>query len=192
MTGFTCIPTLSFNQVRLEPLTMAHEGGLREAVCDGELWTLAVTTAPAPDQVSAYIQTALATRTAFAVIDEISGKTVGCTAFYDIELDIPRLKIGYTWYAKPVQRTRINSCCKLMLMSHAFETLGCRSVAWETDILNTASQRAIERLGAQKDGVLRRHKLRKDGSVRDTVCYSMLQEEWPQAKAALLARLAEH
>lgn len=189
MTALLLSPTLSLKQVRLEPLNAAHEDGLREAVRDGELWQLLVTSAPEPDRVAGYIQTASATRAAFAVVDETVDKTVGCTAFYDIEPDIPRLKIGYTWYAKSAQRTRINTCCKLMLMSHAFETLDCRAVAWETDILNTASQRAIERLGAQKDGVLRRHKLRKDGSVRDTVCYSMLQEEWPQAKAALLARL---
>ena len=189
MTGFNDKPTLSFNRVRLEPLTLQHEDGLREAVCDGRLWELAVTSAPAPDQVAAYIQTASATRTAFAVIDERSGKVVGSTSLYHIDEAVPRVEIGFTWYAQSVQRTHVNTSCKLMLLTYAFETLGCVCVGWRTDILNTASQRAIERLGAQKDGILRRHQIRKDGSVRDTVMYSMLREEWLAARAALRKRL---
>lgn len=183
-------PTLRLNRVRLEPLAPQHETALREAVCDGNIWELLVTTAPAPDQVAAYIQTALQTRTAFAVIDEDSGRVVGSTSLYNTDPAVPRADIGYTWYARSAQRTRINTCCKLMLLTDAFDTLGCTCVGWQTDILNTASQSAIERLGAKKDGILRRHKLRKDGSVRDTVVYSMLREEWPQAKAALEAKLA--
>ncbi|QEY23773.1 GNAT family N-acetyltransferase [Neisseria animalis] len=182
-------PVLSFNQVRLEPLAPEHEAGLIAAVRDGELWKLAVTTAPAPEQVAAYIQTALSTRTAFAVIDECSGKIVGTTAFYDTDPDVPRLYIGYTWYAQSAQRTRINTSCKILLLDYAFDTLNCQAVGWHTDILNTASQRAIERLGAQRDGILRRDRKRKDGSLRDTVVYSLLREEWPSAKSALLSRL---
>ena len=189
MTAFDDKPTLSFNRVRLEPLTLQHEDGLREAVCDGRLWELLVTSAPEPDRVADYIQTASATRTAFAVIDETVGRVVGSTSLYHIDTTLPRLAIGYTWYAKSAQRTHVNTSCKLMLLDYAFETLGCLCVGWETDILNTASQRAIERLGAKKDGILRRYMLRKDGSVRDTVVYSMLREEWPAAKAALQKRL---
>lgn len=191
MPDFIHPPTLSLNRVRLEPLTMAHEAGLRDAVCDGELWNLAVTSAPRPDQVAAYIQAASA-RMAFAVVDEVSGKVVGSTSFYHIDPAIPRLEIGYTWYAKSAQRTHINTSCKLMLLTYAFETLHCAVVGWYTDILNQASQRAIERLGAHQDGILRRHMRRKDGSIRDSVLYSMLSEEWPQAKTALQQRLAAH
>lgn len=185
-------PALRLARVRLEPLTRQHEDGLRLAVADGNIWELLVTTAPAPDQVAAYIDTALASRVAFAVIDEDSERVVGTTSYYHIEPAIPRLDIGFTWYGKSAQRSRINTCCKLLLLTYAFETLHCACVGWQTDILNTASQRAIERLGAQQDGILRRHMLRKDGSVRDTVVYSMLREEWPAAKAALQARLAFH
>ena len=116
MTGFNDKPTLSFNRVRLEPLTLQHEDGLREAVCDGRLWELAVTSAPAPDQVAAYIQTASATRTAFAVIDERSGKVVGSTSLYHIDEAVPRVEIGFTWYAQSVQRTHVNTSCQLMLL----------------------------------------------------------------------------
>lgn len=191
MSDFTQAPTLSLHQVRLEPLNLTHESGLRQAVCDGELWHLLVTNAPEPDAVADYIQTASATRMAFAVIDERNGRVVGSTSFYNIDTGIPRLEIGYTWYAKSAQRTHINTACKLMLMTYAFETLGCQAVGWYTDIRNTASQRAIERLGARQDGILRRHMLRKDGSVRDSVVYSLLREEWPAAKAALSARLTQ-
>ena len=142
--------------------------------------------------MAAYIQTALEMRTAFAVIDEERDKVVGSTSLYHIDEAVRRADIGFTWYAQSARRTRINTCYKLMLLDYVFETLGCVCAGWQTDILNTVSQRAIERLGAKKDGVLRRHKLRKDGSVRDTVAYSMLREEWPQAKAALEARLAAY
>jgi len=189
MQNFLQPVTLSANQVRLEPLAPQHEAGLRQAVQDGELWKMLVTTAPAPEDVAGYIQAALATRTAFAVIDERSGKVVGSTSLYHIDEAVPRVEIGFTWYAQSVQRTHVNTSCKLMLLTYAFETLGCVCVGWRTDILNTASQRAIERLGAQKDGILRRHQIRKDGSVRDTVMYSMLREEWPAARAALRKRL---
>ena len=175
MADFSSAPVLSFDRVRLEPLTAAHEAGLREAVCDGEVWKLNVTTAPEPHQVADYIRTAMQTRLAFAVIDEDTGKIVGSTSLYHIDPAIPRLYIGYTWYALSAQRTHINTACKIMLLDYVFDTLNCRCVCWQTDNLNTASQRAIERLGAHQDGILRCHKLRKDGSVRDTVEYSLLR-----------------
>lgn len=181
--------TLSANQVRLESLALQHEAGLRQAVQDGELWKMLVTTAPAPEDVAHYIQAALNTRMAFAVVDETTGEIVGTTAFYQPDADIRRVYIGYTWYRQSAWRTRINTTCKYLLLSHAFDTLGCRVVCWETDSLNTRSQAAIERLGANKDGVLRCHKIRKDGTVRDTVAYSMLREEWAAAKAVLMQKL---
>lgn len=189
MQNFLQPVTLSANQVRLEPLAPQHEAGLRQAVQDGELWKMLVTTAPAPEDVARYIQAALATRTAFAVIDETMGEVVGTTAFYQPDADIRRVYIGYTWYRQSAWRTRINTTCKYLLLAHAFETLDCRVVCWETDSLNTRSQAAIERLGAKKDGVLRCHKIRKDGTVRDTVVYSMLREEWAGAKAVLAQKL---
>ena len=176
MQNFLQPVTLSANQVRLEPLAPQHEAGLRQAVQDGELWKMLVTTAPA-------------TRTAFAVIDETMGEVVGTTAFYQPDAAIRRVYIGYTWYRQSAWHTRINTTCKYLLLSHAFETLACRVVCWETDVLNTRSQAAIERLGANKDGVLRCHKIRKDGTVRDTVAYSMLREEWAAAKAVLAQKL---
>ena len=182
--------TLAANQVRLEPLALQHEAGLRQAVQDGELWKLLFTSAPAPDQVAQYIQAALNTRMAFAVVDETTSEVVGTTAFYQPDADIRRVYIGYTWYRQSAWRTRINSTCKYLLLSHAFETLDCRVVCWQTDILNTRSQAAIERLGAKKDGVLRCDKVRKDGTLRDTVAYSMLREEWAMAKQALAKKLA--
>ena len=190
MQKFLAPVTLSANQVRLEPLALQHEAGLRQAVQDGELWKMLVTTAPAPEDVAHYIQAALNTRMAFAVVDETTGEVVGTTAFYQPDADIRRVYIGYTWYRQSAWRTRINSTCKYLLLSHAFETLDCRVVCWQTDILNTRSQAAIERLGAKKDGVLRCDKVRKDGTLRDTVAYSMLREEWAAAKRALAEKLA--
>ena len=189
MQNFLQPVTLSANQVRLEPLAPQHEAGLRQAVQDGELWKMLVTTAPAPEDVAGYIQAALATRTAFAVIDETMGEVVGTTAFYQPDAAIRRVYIGYTWYRQSAWRTRINSTCKYLLLAHAFETLDCRVVCWQTDILNTRSQAAIERLGAKKDGVLRCDKVRKDGTLRDTVAYRMLREEWAAAKAVLAQKL---
>ncbi|WP_423973504.1 GNAT family N-acetyltransferase [Kingella oralis] len=189
MQKFLAPVTLSANQVRLEPLALQHEAGLRQAVQDGELWKMLVTTAPAPENVAHYIQAALNTRMAFAVVDETTGEVVGTTAFYQPDADIRRVYIGYTWYRQSAWRTRINTTCKYLLLAHAFDTLDCRVVCWETDSLNTRSQAAIERLGAKKDGVLRCHKIRKDGTLRDTVAYSMLREEWAGVKVALAGRL---
>ena len=184
------------NGVRLEPLTLAHEHGLRTAAADGQLWRLRVTGVPAPAQTRAYIETALSmraagTRLAFAVVDEASARVLGSTSYHDIVPDIGRVEIGYTWYAQSVQRTHVNTVCKLLLMGHAFDTLGCAVIGWRTDIFNHASQRAIERLGARRDGVIRHHALRRDGTVRDTVMYSMLAGEWPEARAQLLYLLEQ-
>nr|MDP2191190.1 GNAT family N-acetyltransferase [Rhodoferax sp.] len=183
--------TLSQRGVRLVPLGLEHEDGLRAAAADGELWTLRVTSVPEPRETRAYIETALKSRTeghrlAFAVTDEASGRVLGCTSFHDILPSVQRVEIGYTWYAQRCQRTHVNTTCKLLLMTHAFETLGCHVVGWRTDNFNHASQRAIERLGAKQDGVIRGHALRRDGTIRDTVMYSMRRGEWPEAKAQLL------
>ena len=177
--------------VRLEPLALAHEDGLRAAAADGELWRLRVTSVPEPEQTRAYIETALrmrddGTRLAFAVVDEATDQVIGSSSYHDIVPAIRRLEIGYTWYARRWQRTHVNTTAKLLLMRHAFETLGAALVGWRTDNYNFASQRAIERLGARRDGVLRHHALRRDGTVRDTVMYSMTAGEWPEARAQLL------
>ena len=186
--------TLEFNGVRLEPLAMHHADALRAAASDGELWKLRVTSVPQPHDTEQYIATALEThnRLAFAVIDAASGTLLGTTSYHDIVPDIGRVEIGYTWYAKRVQRTHVNTSCKLLLMSHAFDTLGCGVVGWRTDCENFASQAAIERLGAKRDGVLRHHHMRRDGTVRDTVMYSVVRAEWPDIKRALHERLGRH
>ena len=179
------------NGLRLEPLGLEHEEGLRAAAQDGELWKIRVTSVPEPENTKLYIEQALTmraagSRMAFAVVDEATGKVLGCTSYHDIVPALKRVEIGYTWYAQSVQRTHVNSTCKLTLLTHAFETLGAAVVGWRTDNYNFASQRAIERLGAKKDGVLRHHAPRRDGTVRDTVLYSMLAGEWPEAKAQLV------
>lgn len=183
--------------IRLEPLALSHEDGLRAAAADGKLWQIRVTGVPEPEQTRAYIEAALQMREeghrlAFAVIDAASGRVLGSTSFHDILPAVRRVEIGYTWYARSVQRTHVNTTCKLMMMGHAFDTLGCAVVGWRTDNYNFASQRAIERLGARKDGVIRHHALRRDGTVRDTVMYSMTAGEWPEARAQLLYLLQRH
>ena len=183
--------TLSQRGVQLVPLTLAHEDGLRAAAADGALWNLRVTSVPAPDETRAYIETAMQARTeghrfAFAVVDEFSGKVLGSTSYHDILPAVKRVEIGYTWYAKSVQRSPVNTTCKLLLLSHAFDTLGCQVVGWRTDNFNFTSQAAIERLGAKKDGVIRGHALRRDGTIRDTVMYSLTRGEWPEVQAQLL------
>jgi N-acetyltransferase len=190
-TPFVTPITLSLRGVRLEPLALSHEEGLRQAAMDGELWKLRITSVPEPENTRAYIETALkmreeGTRFAFAAIDESTGKVLGSSSYHDILPAVKRLEIGYTWYCSSVQRTHVNTACKLMLMTHAFETLQCNVVGWRTDNFNFASQKAIERLGAHKDGVIRGHALRRDGTIRDTVMYSMRAGEWAEAKAQLL------
>ena len=187
--------TLADGRVRLEPLGLQHVEGLKRAAADGELWTIRVTSVPDPDDTRGYIERALQAfaeghRLAFAVLDSRSGEVIGSSSYHDIVPAVERLEIGYTWYAKSRQRTHINASAKLLLMTHAFETLGAKLVGWRTDNYNFASQRAIERLGARKDGILRHHAVRRDGTIRDTVMYSMTAGEWPEAKAELLARLA--
>ena len=190
--------TLELNGIRLEPLGLQHAAGLRAAASDGELWKLRVTSVPEPQTVEGYIATALdmrPARLAFAVCDAASGTVLGTTSYHDIVPAIARLEIGYTWYARSVQRTHVNTTCKLLLLSHAFETLGSAVVGFRTDNYNFASQAAIERLGAKRDGVLRHHAMRRDGTVRDTVMYSIVRGEWPEVKAQLrylLARRAPH
>lgn len=186
--------TLENEYVRLEPLTPDLVAGLERAAADGELWHLRVTHVPEPGAMRAWVERALAVQAAgdslpFAVRDRCDGAIVGSTRYYDYDAGIPRVLIGYTWYGASRQHTHVNTACKLLLLDHAFDTLGCAAVAWETDSLNTRSQHAIERLGARRDGVLRAHRLRHDGSVRDTVAYSMLASEWPVARRALAARL---
>ena len=185
------------NGVRLEPLALTHEDGLAAAAADGQLWRLRVTSVPEPQETRLYIDTALqlraqGSRFAFAVIDEASERVIGSTSFHDILPAVRRVEIGYTWYARSVQRSHVNTTCKLLLLGHAFEQLGCHVVGWRTDIFNFASQRAIERLGAKKDGVIRGNALRRDGTVRDTVMYSLRAGEWPESRAQLLSLLERH
>ncbi len=182
--------TLSAQGVRLEPLELDHEAGLRAAAADGELWNLRVTSVPAPGETRGYIDTALQSREeghrfAFAVIEEASGTVLGSTSYHDILPSVKRVEIGYTWYARRVQRTHVNTTCKLLLLTHAFDSLGCNVVGWRTDNFNFASQRAIERLGAKQDGVIRGHALRRDGTIRDTVMYSLHRGEWPEVRSHL-------
>lgn len=182
---------LSDRGIALVPLDLSHEAGLAAAAADGELWNLRITSVPAPEQTRKYIEDALkmredGNRFAFAVTDEATGTVLGSTSYHDILPAVKRVEIGYTWYAKRCQRTHINTTCKLLMMGHAFDTLGCQVVGWRTDNFNFASQAAIERLGAKKDGVIRGHALRRDGTIRDTVMYSMRSGEWPEAKAQLL------
>ena len=177
--------------IRLVPLSLDHEAGLKAAAADGELWNIRVTSVPDPEQTRQYIEDALATgnRFAFAVLDAASGDVLGSTSFHDILPAVKRVEIGYTWYAKRCQRSHVNTTCKLLMMSHAFDTLGCHVVGWRTDNFNFASQAAIERLGARKDGVIRGHALRRDGTIRDTVMYSLRSGEWPEVKAQLIHSL---
>ncbi len=189
--------TLEGHGVRLEPLTAAHREGLAAAVTDGRLWELWYTVVPHPDDVAKYITDALAGQAAgkmlpWAVRDLASGTIVGCTRYHDIVPEIDRVEIGYTWYGASWQRSRVNTACKLLLLSHAFETLGCQVVGLRTDNFNFASQKAIERLGAKKDGVIRHHLPRRDGTARDSVMYSILLSEWRDVKRHLELRMARH
>jgi N-acetyltransferase len=186
--------TLYGRHVRLEPLHAEHEPDLQEAAADGALWRLRVTSVPEPDQTAIYIANALmgqhdGSMLPFVVRENASGRVVGCTRYHDIVIAVDRVEIGYTWYAQRVQRSAINTETKLLLLGHAFEALGCQVVGLRTDHMNFASQRAIERLGARKDGVIRHHALRRDGTVRDTVMYSITAAEWPDVKSHLAWQL---
>ena len=178
--------------VRLEPMGLEHEAALRSAAADGELWKLHFTSVPEPESTRAYIEAALADRARGArcpwvVRETAGGAIVGSTSFHDIIPAADRVEIGYTWYSRSWQRTHVNTACKLRLLEHAFDELGCKVVGWRTDNLNARSQAAIERLGARKDGVIRHQQARRDGTVRDTVMYSVTLEEW---RAGIRARLA--
>jgi RimJ/RimL family protein N-acetyltransferase len=192
----TIVPaTLEGHSVRLEPLVLEHAAEFALAVQDGELWRLWFTGVPKPDDAQTYVSAALEGQRAghmlpWAVRELTTGTIVGSTRYHDIVASIDRVEIGYTWYAKSWQRSHVNTACKLLLLAHAFDAVGCRVVGLRTDNFNFASQRAIAALGAQKDGVIRHHMARRDGTVRDTVMYSMTAGEWPEAKAQLQWRLA--
>jgi RimJ/RimL family protein N-acetyltransferase len=183
--------------VRLEPLAIAHHDALEAAAADGKLWELWFTSVPDPGKTRLYIETALAGQGAkqmlpWAVRDLASGAIVGSTRYHDIVLPADRVEIGWTWYAKRVQRSHVNTACKLLLLGHAFDKLGCKVVGLRTDNFNFTSQRAIEALGAKRDGVIRHHWPRRDGTVRDTVMYSIVAAEWPDVRRHLELRLRKH
>jgi RimJ/RimL family protein N-acetyltransferase len=189
--------TLEGHGVRLEPLASEHEAGLREAAQDGRLWELFFTSVPEPENTKKYIEDALKGQEQghmlpWAVRDLKSGKIVGSSRYHDIIAVADRVEIGYTWYAQRCQRTSVNTACKLLLFGHAFEQVQCKVVGLRTDNFNFRSQRAIEALGAKKDGVIRHHAPRRDGSIRDTVMYSVLAHEWPDVKKHLQLRLSRH
>jgi N-acetyltransferase len=189
--------TLEGHSVRLDPLAREHHDGLAAAAADGKLWELWFTSVPEPQQTREYIDHALAGQREghmlpWVVREAASGTIIGSTRYHDIVASIDRVEIGYTWYAQRSQRSHVNTSCKLLLLGHAFDTLGCRVVGLRTDNFNLTSQRAIEALGAKKDGVIRHHAPRRDGTVRDTVIYSILATEWPDVKRHLMLRLSRH
>jgi RimJ/RimL family protein N-acetyltransferase len=186
--------TLEGHGVRLEPMTREHAAALGNAASDGKLWELWFTTVPTIDGVPAYIDAALEGQAACTMLPWVvrelsSNEIIGSTRYHDIITAVDRVEIGYTWYAKKWQHTHVNAACKMLLLTHAFEALQCRVVGLRTDNFNFASQRAIERLGAHKDGVIRHHQMRRDGSARDSVMYSILVSEWLDVKKNLLWRL---
>lgn len=193
---WSVVPRLSGEHVRLEPLALAHVAGLRAAVLPDRLWELWYTTIPSPEEAQGYVETALAQQARgealpFAVLDG-AGVVVGSTRFYQLDPRVPRLCIGYTWYSTRVQRTGLNTQAKLLLLTHAFEAMGCAAVTFETSWFNHASRAAIARLGARQDGVLRNHLRHRDGTLRDTVVFSITQAEWPAVKQHLQLKLARH
>jgi N-acetyltransferase len=189
--------TLEGHGVRLEPLSEKHRDGLAAAAKDGKLWELWFTSVPEPEQTSAYIAAALegqkkGAMLPWAVRELKSGEIVGATRYHDIVPAADRVEIGWTWYAQRCQRTHVNTACKLLLFTHGFEKLGCKVIGLRTDNFNFRSQRAIEALGAKKDGVIRHHWPRRDGTVRDTVMYSVLASEWADVKKHLTLRLKKN
>ena len=189
--------TLEGHGLRLEPLAREHEAPLATAAADGRLWELWYTSVPAPDTIATYVADALAglatgVMLPWAVRDLASGEIVGSTRYHDIVAPIDRVEIGYTWYGARWQRSHVNTAAKLLLLTHAFEDVGCAVVGLRTDNFNFRSQRAIEALGAKRDGVLRHHQARRDGTVRDSVMYSILAAEWSDVKRHLALRLARH
>jgi len=195
MTAFTEPIALSGRHAALEPLAYEHHDALVEAVRDGELWKLWYTAVPAPEGMRAEIERRLTLQQAgsmlpFAVRSLASGSIVGMTTYMNIDANNRRVEIGSTWYARSAQRTPLNTECKLLLLTHAFETLACIAVEFRTGFFNYASRRAIERLGAKQDGILRSHQRYADGSLRDTVVYSIVAQEWPAVKRHLEFKLA--
>lgn len=189
--------TLEANGVRLEPLSQEHCEGLKAAAADGKLWDLWFTTVPKPEETQTYLENALKGQKngdmlPWAVRDLKSGAIVGSTRYHDIIAAADRVEIGFTWYAKRCQRSHVNTTCKLLLFGYGFEQLDCKVIGLRTDNFNFTSQRAIEALGAKKDGVLRHHWPRRDGTIRDTVMYSVLEAEWPDVKRHLQRRLEKH
>lgn len=186
--------TLTGQVAALEPLTQAHHDDLCSATRDGELWKLWYTIVPSPEQMRAEIDRRnglleQGSMLPWAVRDIATGKVVGMTTYMNIESDKPRVEIGSTWYARSIQRTALNTECKLMLLAHAFETLDCIAVEFRTSFFNFQSRRAIERLGARPDGILRNHMRMPDGTLRDTCVFSILPHEWPAVKKNLEFRL---
>jgi N-acetyltransferase len=186
--------TLESRGVRLEPLETRHTEALVTAARDGNLWELWYTAIPAPDKAAKYVEDALAgqrdgTMLPFVVRDLSDGSIVGTTRYHDINAAVDRVEIGYTWYAESRQRTHVNRACKLMLLTHAFESIGCAVVGFRTDNFNFRSQAAIAGLGAKKDGVIRHFQARRDGSARDSVMFSILRHEWPDVKRHLTLKL---
>jgi RimJ/RimL family protein N-acetyltransferase len=180
--------------IRLEPLREEHREALTAAAADGRLWELWYVSVPAPEDTAKYVADALKGQQdghmlPWVVRDTASGAIIGSTRYHDIVANIDRVEIGYTWYSQSRQRTHVNTTCKLLLLAHAFDALGCKVVGLRTDRFNFRSQRAIEALGAKKDGVIRHHWPRRDGSIRDTVLYSVLAHEWPDVKKHLELRL---
>ena len=195
LVDWTTPPTLRGTHVSLEPLAQSHAAGLADAVEDGRLYDLWYTSVPEPKDVEAYVAGAIekqATGTQLVfVVRDATGRVVGTTRYYDIDANVPRLQIGYTWYAKSVQRTGLNTEAKLLLLSHAFETLRCAAVGLQTSWFNLASRTAIARLGAKEEGITRNHVRHKDGTLRDTVNFSIVEGEWPAVKLNLKARLEQ-
>ena len=188
--------TLEGAHAALVPLSQDHCAALAEATSDGELWKLWYTTVPAPEDMAANIDARLAKREQgsmlpFTVIDRPTGRPVGMTTYMNIDAEHRRVEIGSTWYRRAVQRTALNTECKFLLLRHAFETLDCIAVEFRTHFFNQQSRRAIERLGAKLDGILRNHSRMGDGTLRDTCVYSIIASEWPTVKTHLQWRLAE-
>src|SRR6478735_1841462 len=186
--------TLKGEHATLEPLEAKHEAALRDAAADGELWRLWYTSVSPPDQIGDYIARALDMRERlgampFAVRHNTTGNVVGCTRYFNVDAANRRLEIGHTWYSKRVQRTAVNTECKLLLLTHAFEALGCIAVEFRTHFFNFASREAIARIGAKQDGILRNHQVMPDGTLRDTVVFSIIAPEWPTVKRHLAFRL---
>lgn len=186
--------TLEGNFVRLEPLEREHGDALVAAAGDGELWNSTVTVVPSSETIGAYLDAALDASAEklelpFVIVQKTSGLIVGTTRFYNVDHENRNVEIGYTWLAKAVQRTAVNTEAKLLLLTHAFEHWRCIRVSLITDVLNVQSQKAILRIGAKQEGILRNHLIMPDGRYRDSVCFSIIESEWPEVKARLQARI---